>query len=201
MEEEIWKDIYYYNEPTNEWVDYRGLYQVSNFGRVKSLDRIINYNHSKYLTLKGKYLKTFKNGKGYLYVQLYKDGILKRYKISRLVYFTFNYGADTKLQVNHIDEDKSNNKLDNLNLMTAKENCNWGTRNDRISDKIKNDPLRSKKIYQFNNEGKFIKEWASVNECGRNGYDKRGIQKCCGGKLKSYRKYIWRYADDIKKVG
>ena len=82
--EEIWKDIYYYNEPKKEWVDYRGLYQVSNFGRVRSLDRIVNYNNIKYLTLKGKYLKTSKDGKGYLQVRLCKDGIPQKYKISRL---------------------------------------------------------------------------------------------------------------------
>ena len=191
MEEDIWKDIYYYNEPTKEWVDYRGLYQVSNLGRVRRLWKYFN-----------KIIKSDRlNKQGYCLSHLSKKDKAKNRQTHRLVYFTFNPDADTKLQVNHIDEDKLNNRLDNLNLMTAKENINWGTRNNRVSNKTKNDPLRSKKIYQFNNEGKFIKEWASVNECGRNGYDKRGIQKCCGGKGKSYRKDIWRYADGIKKSG
>lgn len=190
MEEEIWKDIYYYNEPKKEWVDYRGLYQVSNLGRVRSLDRIVNYNHSKYLTLKGKYLKTFKDRDGYLLVQLCKDGIPKKYKISRLVYFTFNYGADTKLQVNHIDEDKLNNRLDNLNLMTAKENINWGTRN------IRSALAQSKTVLQFDKNGNFIKEWPSINEAARIINTSTGtIVGCCKGRQKTYKGFIWKYKE------
>ena len=190
--EEIWKDIYYYNEPTNEWIDYRGLYQVSNFGRVKSLDRIVNHNHNhiKYLTLKGKYLKTFKNRNGYLYVHLCKDGIPKRYKISRLVYFTFNPDADTKLQVNHIDEDKSNNRLDNFNLMTAKENCIWGTRTIRLA------LAQSKTVLQFDKNGNFIKDWPSINEAARiTNMSAGAIVKCCKGRQKTYKGFIWKYKE------
>lgn len=190
MEEEIWKDIFYYNEPTNEWIDYRGLYQVSNFGRVRSLDRIVNYNNIKYLTLKGKCLKTSNNGNGYLHLQLYKDGIPKNYKISRLVYFTFNPDADTKLQVNHIDENKSNNRLDNLNLMTAKENCIWGTRTIRLA------LAQSKTVLQFDKNGNFIKEWISTQEVGRIlKLHQSNIWKCCHGERKTCGGFIWRYKE------
>lgn len=190
MEEEIWKDIYYFNEPTNEWIDYRGLYQVSNFGRVRSLDRIINYNHSKYLTLKGKYLKTFKNKDGYLHVNLCKDGIPKNHRISRLVYFTFNYDADTKLQVNHIDEDKSNNRLDNLNLMTAKENCNWETRT------IRSALAQSKTVLQFDKNGNFIKEWISIREAARiTNMSAGNIVRCCKEKSEFCGGFIWKYKE------
>ena len=188
--EEIWKDIYYYNELKKEWVDYRGLYQVSNFGRVKSLDRIVNHNNSKYLTLKGKCLKTFKDGKGYLQVQLSKDGNYKSHQISRLVYFTFNPDADTKLQVNHIDEDKSNNRLDNLNLMTAKENCNWGTRTIRLA------LAQSKTVLQFDKNGNFIKEWISTQEIGRIlKLHQSNIWKCCHGERKTCGGFSWKYKE------
>ena len=190
MEEEIWKDIYYYNEPKKEWVDYRGLYQVSNFGRVRSLDRIVNHNNSKYLTLKGKCLKTFKDGNGYLQVQLHKDGIYKNHRISRLVYFTFNYGADTKLQVNHIDEDKSNNRLDNLNLMTCKENNNWGTRT------IRSALAQSKTVLQFDKNGNFIKDWSSINEAARiTNMSAGAIAGCCKGRRKTHKGFIWKYKE------
>ena len=64
MEEEIWKDIYYYNEPTKEWVDYRGLYQVSNLGRIRSLDRI-GSNGRGIMVYKGKILSTKLSTHGY----------------------------------------------------------------------------------------------------------------------------------------
>ena len=188
--EEIWKDIYYYNEPKKEWVDYRGLYQVSNFGRVRSLDRIVNYNNIKYLTLKGKYLKTSKNKDGYLHVNLCKDGNYKSHKISRLVYFTFNYGADTKLQVNHIDEDKSNNRLDNLNLMTCKENNNWGTRT------IRSALAQSKTVLQFDKNGNFIKDYPSIKEAARiTNMSAGAIVGCCKGRRKTHKGFIWKYKE------
>ena len=188
--EEIWKDIYYYNEPTNEWVDYRGLYQVSNFGRVRSLDRTRKNGKYGVRIYKGKCLKTFKNRKGYLRVRLCKDGIHKKYKISRLVYFTFNPDADTKLQVNHIDEDKSNNRLDNFNLMTCKENNNWGTRNIRLA------LAQSKTVLQFDKNGNFIKDWPSINEAARiTNMSAGNIVECCKGRRKTHKGFIWRYKE------
>ena len=187
--EEIWKDIYYYNEPKKEWVDYRGLYQVSNFGRVRSLDRI-GRNGRGIMVYKGKYLKTSKNGKGYLHVRLCKDGIPKSYKISRLVYFTFNPDADTKLQINHIDEDKLNNRLDNFNLMTCKENNNWGTRN------IRSALAQSKTVLQFDKNGNFIKEWPSINEAARiTNMPASNIVRCCKGRRKTHKGFIWKYKE------
>ena len=195
MEEEIWKDIYYYNEPKKEWVDYRGLYQVSNFGRVRSLDRI-GRNGRGIKVYKGKYLKTFKNRKGYLLVQLSKDGIPKKYKISRLVYFTFNPDADTKLQVNHIDENKSNNRLDNFNLMTCKENNNWGTRIERFIKKLRNHKSMSKSVLQFDKNGNFIKEWPSINEAARiTNMSAGNIVRCCKEKSEFCGGFIWRYKE------
>ena len=189
MEEEIWKDIYYFNEPTNEWVDYRGLYQVSNLGRVRSLDRI-GRNGRGIKVYKGKYLKTFKNRKGYLLVPLSKDGIPKKYKISRLVYFTFNPDADTKLQVNHIDENKSNNRLDNFNLMTAKENCIWGTRTIRLA------LAQSKTVLQFDKNGNFIKEWISAHEVSRIlKLHQSNIWECCHGERKTCGGFSWKYKE------
>ena len=188
--EEIWKDIYYYNEPTNEWVDYRGLYQVSNLGRVRSLDRTGKNGKYGVRIYKGKYLKTFNDRKGYLLLQLCKDGIPKKYRISRLVYFTFNPDADTKLQVNHIDEDKLNNRLDNFNLMTCKENINWGTRTIRFA------LAKSKTVLQFDKNGNFIKEWISANEVGRIlKLHQTHIWECCHGERKTCGGFIWKYKE------
>ena len=138
--EEIWKDIYYYNKPTEEWVDYRGLYQVSNLGRLRSLDRYVrgfNHSHEHRKLIKGIIVKTRPNRNGYILAHLGKEGKHRDYSLHRLVYFSFNPDEDTSMQVNHIDEDISNCALSNLNLMTAKDNSNYGTRRERLSASIR----------------------------------------------------------------
>lgn len=137
--EEIWRDIYFYNKQTEEWIDYRGLYQVSNLGRLRSLDRYVRgYNHNTEFTklIKGKIIKCRPNRYGYILAHLAKEGKHRDYSLHRLVYFSFNPDADTSMQVNHIDENISNCALSNLNLMTAKENSNWGTRGERLSASV-----------------------------------------------------------------
>ena len=107
---EVWKDI----------EGYEGLYQVSNLGRVKRVktDRI---------------LKGCKDKGGYLVIGLYKNNVMSTKTIHRLVAQAFIPNPENKPEVNHIDEDKANNKVNNLEWMTRKENNNHGTRNERIS--------------------------------------------------------------------
>lgn len=130
---EIWKNIN----------NYKGLYQVSNLGRVKSLERIVVCNQGKRV-VKEKILKYNLDRYGYLSVVLCINGLCKRYTVHRLVYETFRGKAPYWMQVNHINEDKTDNRLCNLNIMTAKQNSNWGTRNERagvnisLSKKAKN---------------------------------------------------------------
>ena len=137
--EEIWRDIYFYNKPTEEWIDYRGIYQVSNLGRIKSLDRYVRgFNHGKEHTklIKGIVIKCRPNRYGYYLAHLSKNGGHRDYSLHRLVYFSFNPSDDTSLQVNHINEKIDDNRLINLNLMTASENSRWGSRPQRISAKL-----------------------------------------------------------------
>ena len=145
---EIWKDIYFFNKRTNEWIDYRGLYQVSNFGRLRSVDHYVRgFNHNKEFERlsKGQILKLRPNWGGYTLAHLAKEGKHRDYSLHRLIYFSFNPEADTLLEVNHIDEDITNNFLSNLNLLTSKENTNWGTRNKHLSDGIRE--VRKKKFW------------------------------------------------------
>lgn len=99
--EEIWKDI----------AGYEGLYQVSNLGNVK------NY-------LNNKILKTSSNGLGYLKLVLCKNKNKRTFYVHRLVMLAF-VGFDKSKQVNHIDRNKLNNKLDNLEYVTARENMSY----------------------------------------------------------------------------
>ena len=118
---EIWKDI----------KGFEGKYQVSNLGRVKSVERISTTGQH----LHEKIMKTCKDPGGYIFVAFYLNGKKKNYKIHRLVLESFNpVEGMEKLDCNHIDEDKSNNRLDNLEWLTRKENLNYGTHNKKIAE-------------------------------------------------------------------
>ena len=177
---EVWKDI----------PEYEG-YQASNLGRVKSLERIDARGHR----LKEKILKPSIDHKGYYRVCLYKNLIGKRYYVHRFVWEAFNGSIPEGLQVNHINEIKSDNRLENLNLMTPKENMNWGTRNERSAKKQINGK-KSKPVLQFALEGILIKEYPSINQIERElGFDQGDIVNCCNGKLKTAYNFIWRYKE------
>ena len=166
---EIWKDI----------KGFEGLYQVSNLGRVKSLERIDALGHR----LKEKILKPRIDGR-YYQVCLCKQSIKKNYRVHRLVWEAFNGQIPEGLQVNHINEVKTDNKLENLNLMTCKENTNYGTRNERIS----------KPVLQFDLNDNFIKEFPSAMQVERElGFGQGNICNCCKGRCKTAYGYIWKY--------
>lgn len=175
FEKEVWRDI----------PNYEG-YQVSNLGRVKSLERIDALGHR----LKEKILKPGITRNGYYIVALSKNSIVKWYSVHRLVWLAFNGATPEGLQVNHINEIKTDNRLSNLNLMTPKENCNWGSRNERSTKKL------SKSVLQFDLNDNFIKEYPSTQQVAREtGFSQGNIVKCCKGKYKTAYNYIWRYKE------
>lgn len=116
------------NEEWRDVVGYEGYYQVSNLGRVKSLERIDSNNHP----LKERILKFGFSGKKYKYVILNKNGKSKTKTVHRLVAIAFLDNPDNKTQVNHLDEDKYNNNANNLEWVTPKENSNYGTLIERM---------------------------------------------------------------------
>ena len=179
-DEEIWKDI----------KGYEGLYQVSNLGRVKSLGN--NKNR------KEKILKACLNNNGYLQVNLFKNGKRKTEKVHRLVWKAFNGKIPKGLQVNRINEIKTDNRLENLNLMTCKENNNWGTGNERRAKSQRNDKKRSKSVIQKNLHGEVIKIWPSAREIERQlGYNQGNISSCCRGKYTQAYGYLWQYEEAV----
>lgn len=155
-------------------------YEVFEDGRIWS------YSHKKWLKP-----KTNKNG--------YKEVVLTDNKGKRKTYYVHRivYQAVTGepipegLQVNHINECKTDNRFENLNLMTLKENLNWGSARERS---IKS---QSKQVGAFK-DGKLIMTFSSTNEAGRNGFDQSAVAKCCkncynkeGNNL--YKGFEWRY--------
>ena len=124
---EIWKDI----------EGYDGEYQVSNLGRIKSVARLTTrpcqYGIREY-RIPEKIMRTRLGTSGYLCVNLHHEGKQVTEMIHRLVALHFCKGYRDELVVNHKDEDKTNNRLENLEWMTRKENLNYGTHNRRISE-------------------------------------------------------------------
>lgn len=194
---EIWKDI----------VGYEGLYQVSNCGRVKSLEKEVIHKRYGTYKLKEKILKQYVEKLGYVRVGLYKNCKIKHFLLHRLIAEAFIPNPYNKPYIDHIDGNPKNNNIDNLRWCTHKENMNNPIAEKRTSDSLKghNTSEETKKkigkshsisIYQIDKtNGCIIREWSSMTDVERElGIDHRKICNCCKGKRKSTGGYIWRYA-------
>ena len=159
-----------------EWrpvVGYEGLYEVSNTGRVRSLDRYVRSKSKSYRLQKGSILSP-STSNGYLYVILQASQVTRKFRIHRLVAQAFLPNPDNLPQVNHKDEDKLNNRVDNLEWCTVKYNNNYGTRTIRAKETaIKNGSWSGlsreeykKKYYQENKDSyrEYYKKWRENNK-------------------------------------
>ena len=179
MKEEIWKDI----------KGYEGLYMVSNMGRVKSLERTVR-NGRGYRIVAERILKAKKNNCGYLQVQLYKEGKDKWYYVHVLVATAFLENPMGYKEINHIDENKQNNCMENLEYCSRSYNVNYGTGSKRSAEK------RSKSVFSVDKESGLIMWWQSASEAGRiMGIAQNNICACCKGRGKSVGGHYWFYAD------
>lgn len=166
--QEIFKDI----------EGYEGLYQISNFGNVKSL------RFGKEKILKERTIN------GYLAVNLHKDGKKKSYLVHRLVASAFLPNPNNLLQVNHIDEVKTNNRVDNLEWCSAKYNVNYGLRMQRFIESNTNNPKISKKVICIET-GKIYPSTCEVER--ELGFYQTHISAACRGKYKTAYGFHWRY--------
>ena len=174
MQEEIWKDV----------KGYEGLYQVSSHGRVKSLDFLGKNGRLYSSAIK----KQCIGNHGYFCVTLTKEGNKKPKLVHRLLAIAFIPNPKNKPYVNHIDESRDNNSLENLEWCTHKENINHGTAMERSRLK------RVKKIYQYTLDKKLIKIWDSVTEASMTlGYSKGNLSNACLGRVKTSYGFIWSY--------
>lgn len=171
--EEIWKDI----------EGYEGLYQVSNMGRVKSVRKNIILREGI--------------SRGYSVLNLSKNGKPLTKKVHRLVANAFIPNPDNLPQVNHKDENKANNCVENLEWCDCKYNLNYGTGNKKRGLSNTNGKL-SKPVCQYSKDGCFIKEWKSIRDIERiTGYDSGHISECCRNIRKTAHGYLWKYKKEI----
>lgn len=149
--------------------------EISNMGNVRNYK--FGYERKRKPTV---------NSFGYAVITLTKNGKQCIKRLNRLVWEAFNGPIPDGLQVNHINENKLDNRLENLNLMTCKENNNWGTRTDRMKTKLSK-PVRC------------IKEFSSVSEAAEwlGGKEKAsGISEALSGKLSSAYGFTWEYKNN-----
>lgn len=180
--EEVWRDI----------KGYEGLYQVSNFGRVKSLDHYSEHYKGGVRLIKGCLLNPVKTDRGYLTVRLYKNSKSKYYKVHRLVAEAFIPNPHNHPTVDHKNRIRTDNREENLRWAPMKLQCK-NRDNKPIIKGIKK--LLSKPVKQYTMDIEFVAEYTSVSEAARQtGYCISSISKCCRGGYKQYNNYIWRYA-------
>ena len=187
MREEVWKDI----------EGYEGYYQISNMGRVKSLKRTVWDKGGFYRTVAERILKVGKDGKGYSQVTLCKEGKGKTYKVHRLVASAFCANPENYNEVNHISEDKEDNRVSNLEYCSRSYNINHGTGIKRSAETRRNNPNQSKPIIGVDKVTGLILEFPSINEAVRQLRIKQShIWECCNGRRNSAGGFTWFYADD-----
>lgn len=181
---EIWKPI----------KGYEGFYLISNLGRIKSLDRTVYQLHkdggqAKHI-YKGKIVKPYAYKGGYVRVGLHKNGEMKTYSVHRLVGEHFLEKKPGKDYINHLDCNKANNNVNNLEWCTQSENIQYAYDN---RTKI---PPHQKKVSQYDMAGNLIQVWESMAEAARSlGLQQPNISKVCLGKRSQTGGYKWAYTE------
>jgi hypothetical protein len=184
MSNEIWKSV----------VGYEGFYEVSSLGRVRSLDRTIKlYNGGSYVR-KEKTLVQIKDKRGYLKLKLLKNGKMKTFFVHRLVAQAFISNPNELPQVNHKDENKLNNKVENLEWCTQQYNIRYGTARERARYNL------MVAVNQYDLDGNYIKTWNGMRDIERIlGLKNQGVSLCCLKKRKMCGNFQWRYYEEEKE--
>lgn len=177
---EIWKDI----------KGYEGMYQISNWGRVRSLDRVSYQKHysgclSRY-EHKGRILRLSSRPNGYVRVTINRHCET----VHRLVAEAFLEKPEGKDYINHLDANPKNNHVNNLEWCTQSENIQYAYNNGTKK------PPHMKKVSQYDLNGNLIKVWISQTEAARQlGIHQANIYKVCSGKRKTAGGFKWQYTE------
>lgn len=157
-----------------------GAYSASADGRVRRNHRVVIMKNGIHKTLYEKELRPCKAGAGYLAVRLCGN---KHGYVHRMVASAFLECTGKDYEVNHKDENKSNNHVSNLEWVTHRQNCNYGTRNERCGDPS------CQVVAKYGN--KVAYRFPSINAAGRSGFARTMVRECCNGKRAQYRGLTW----------
>ena len=149
----------------------------------------------------GKLLKPGKLANGYMHVSLSNDEVkAKHMYVHHLVWITFNGEVPEGLLICHKDTDRSNNALDNLCVMTHKENFNKPLtiehfkRSQDLYPRVKGGKEK-KKVYQYDSDGNLVKEWDSIMATKDGGFSPSSVSRCCSGKNEMHKGYVWSFKE------
>ena len=176
-----------------EWRDiegYEGYYQVSNEGRIRSLDRTFLREDGSTCTWKGKILSQSKQTNGYLTVQLYKNNITKRFRVHRLVAEAFIPNPNNYTDASHIDENFLNNNASNLEWCEHKTNCRTPQRIKRLQNK-------GKWVIRLSTNNEILHFYRNCTTASKEtGIDFYSIYDCCNNKPHCHTAggFVWKYA-------
>lgn len=201
--EEIWKNIEGYPN-----------YQVSNMGRVKSLEKTITYSTNNRWGececkrfCEEKILKNYLSKRGYYVVNLSQNGKSTQFKVHTLVAQAFISNPDNKPQIDHINTIRTDNRVENLRWVTNKENMNNPITtkkcsiNNNMRNKIGKNHPNSKPVLQFTKDDEFIREWENAVEVSKFlNINRICVYNCCSGKYKTAGNYVWKYAYEYERI-
>ena len=168
--------------------NYEGLYEVSNLGKVKRLERHITCSNGTKRHLREKLFSCKPNKYlGYVNVVLTKKGIKTAHTIHRLVAELFVDNPNNFNVVNHLDEDRANNKAENLEWTTHAKNLSHNGAYQRGREKIK------KRIYQYTLDGELVRTYSCAKKVLDYGFRPNAVAQVCGGHKKTHYGFIWKY--------
>lgn len=207
LEGEIWKDV----------VGYEGFYLVSNIGRIATLSHNVEYvsvydgiEIKKTFGAKQCLRKLHRGKHGYIECTLRDSKRVKLMKVHRIVAQAFIPNPNNLPEVNHKNEDKTDNRSENLEWCTQKYNANYGTRNNRLKSSIscahkrgayQNANQKSRKaiigISLIDNTTIIFEKSADLHECG---FERHLVSKCCRGLRKDHKGYKWMFLSDYEAL-